>query len=92
MTKLSQFQTEINADPGDYIIAYSPVANDDVKIPILNLFANAALTPANLIITGPVTPVNSVATTFPGQIWFDTNYMYVGVANNVIKRIALSPF
>ncbi len=39
------------------------------------------------------TPVNSIATTVKsGLMWTDGNYLYVTVANNTVKRTALSTF
>ena len=47
----------------------------------------------NFIIARKATPVTSSGTSdAEGAIWFDTNYLYVAVANGTIKRVALSSF
>lgn len=47
----------------------------------------------NFIIARKATPVASSGTSdAEGALWFDTNYLYVAVANGTIKRVALSSF
>lgn len=50
-----------------------------------------ALSPATLQIPKS-TPANSTSNAVGQSIWMDTNFLYVAVANNVIKRVALSSF
>jgi len=38
------------------------------------------------------TPANSSITVSQGSIFMDLNYLYVAVANNVLKRVALGAF
>lgn len=38
------------------------------------------------------TPTSSVFPGDKGQIWFDNDYIYVAVANNFVKRVAVSSF
>lgn len=56
------------------------------------LNANQNVTFANVVINNDVTPANSTATVAQGTIWWDLNFIYVAVANNVIKRAALASF
>ena len=51
--------------------------------------ANVTLVTA---ISGPTTPANSTVTSIPGKLFYDSSYLYVPIANNVIKRVALSSF
>ena len=86
-------QLKNNADSTDMVfIAYSNVSGNAVQTSVSNLFANSILYAANIISTNFTTPVNSVVPSQQGQIWFDTNYIYVAVANNVLKRCLLSSF
>lgn len=39
-----------------------------------------------------LTPANSTITSTGGTFWYDSNYLYIAVANNVVKRVALSSF
>lgn len=57
-------------------------------------FANSALPvrAANLTISGPATVANSTINCTAGQIFWDSSYLYVAVANNQLKRVALSSF
>jgi len=47
---------------------------------------------ANIHSTDSSTPVSSADVVEKGKIWFDTNYLYVAVANNSLKRVTLSSF
>lgn len=38
------------------------------------------------------TPANAAITVTKGTILYDTNYLYVAVANNTLKRVSLSSF
>lgn len=53
---------------------------------------SAVLSVKEVIIRDNTTPSNSGITAVPGKIWADSNYIYVAVANNTIKRVALSSF
>lgn len=57
-----------------------------------NVSSSASFTANNLFISYNATPASSGDTVSSGKIWFDTNYVYVAVANNTIKRITLSSF
>lgn len=46
-----------------------------------------------IIITNSMTPANSNPTGVSvGKIFWDSNYIYVKTANNIVKRVALSSF
>lgn len=45
-----------------------------------------------LQIANTTTPMSSTPTVEKGTFWFDSNYIYVAVANNVLKRATLSSF
>ena len=57
-----------------------------------NVSSNANVTANNLFINYRSTPLNSTDTVTTGKMWFDNNYIYVAISNNVIKRAALSSF
>ena len=64
-------------------------------ITVDNFLANSThdVKAANLVVTFSNTPANSTALTIAGgQIFYDSNYLYVAVANNTVKRVALSTF
>lgn len=43
--------------------------------------------------TLPITPANSSALTISsGTLLYDSNYLYIAVANNIVKRVSLSSF
>jgi len=63
----------------------SPVTK---KVTVADLFGNSS---ANVVIYN-ATPANSTITVKKGVIMFDSSYLYVAVANNSLKRIALSSF
>jgi hypothetical protein len=47
---------------------------------------------SNVHISYDVTPVSSLWAAEKGQIWYDTNYIYIAVGTNNVKRVALSSF
>lgn len=73
---------------------------ETVKISFKNVFANF---PANTWINATLianvfrvnntwSPTSSSAPCTKGKIAYDSNYLYVAVANNTVKRITLSSF
>lgn len=52
----------------------------------------AVLSTQNMVLRNNTTPSNSTVTVAKGTIWADANYIYVAVANNSIKRVALTSF
>lgn len=57
-----------------------------------NVVSSNNFTANNLFVTWNVTPSTSTDSVSQGKIWYDSNYIYVAVANNSIKRAALSSF
>lgn len=57
-----------------------------------NISLNGNTTVGNIFITYDTTPPSSVASVTKGKLWFDDNFLYVAIANNNIKRVALSSF
>lgn len=70
------------------------------KITVSTLFSNtpalavnvSSLSTNTLIMKAETTPSNSTITVTKGTVLFDTNYIYIAVANNQLKRVALSSF
>ena len=54
-----------------------------------NLLGNSA---ANLVIYNTSTPANSTITVKKGTMMFDSGFLYIAIANNTLKRVALSTF
>jgi len=82
----------LSAHPSDKLIITSnpDAANASLaSIRVGNLFGNTA----NVLFNSTMfTPANSTTSCTQGQFWFDANYIYFAVANNTIKRIALTSF
>jgi len=55
-------------------------------------YFNSSVIAASFTLLNKATPLSSTDTTPLGNIWFDDNYMYIAVADNSIKRVALSEF
>jgi hypothetical protein len=76
--------------------------NTSYRVTTSTLFSNTpvdfivsntnVLSTNNFIVRNKATPVSSSDTVTAGKIWWDANYIYVAVANNTIKRAALSSF
>lgn len=84
-----------------------PVANDVLlavddpdgspstrSVTVGELFGNSSVVVrANtLVLRTKSTPANSTPVVEQGTIWFDADYVYVAVANNVVKRASLASF
>ena len=70
-------------------LANNPNTNPTTVVIKLSDFQNNLTTP----IKSHTTPANSTSTTITqGSIFYDTNYGYIAVANNVMKRFSLSSF
>lgn len=65
--------------------AGSPVTK---RVSVQNLLSNSS---ANVAIRN-ITPANSSITVKAGVMFYDANYLYIAVANNTLKRVALSSF
>jgi len=72
------------------------------KITVGNLFGNcssnvtlsntAVLSANAVVVRNSQTPANSTITVTKGTIFYDSDYLYVAVANNTLKRVTLSSF
>jgi len=71
------------------VIVDDPSGTPTTKyVTVGNLLGNVA---ANVVIYN-ATPANSTITVKKGTIMFDSSYLYVATANNVLKRISLTSF
>lgn len=67
------------------IITQSPgTANAATKAVTVDVFASA------LPVNG--TPANSTINCISGSMFYDSNFVYIAVANNILKRVALQSF
>jgi len=60
-----------------------------------NTSANVSMnvvTGAQLLATDNTTPSNSTATVAKGRIWYDDDYLYIAIGDDMIKRITLETF
>jgi hypothetical protein len=103
--KISEFAELTTGSAGEDLITIVDDPNGtpvNKKITVKNLFGKV---PANTIINGTFvantdiirvstskTPANSTSTAIGGSIFWDSDYIYIAVSNNVIKRTALSSF
>lgn len=58
------------------------------KVTVANLLGNSA---ANVVIQN-VTPANGTITVKKGTVMFDSSFIYIATANNVVKKVSLSAF
>lgn len=83
---------EIHAATADdfVVIVNDPAGTPSTrKMTVKNLFGNSS---ANVAITS-ISPSNSTITAVKaGSLFYDANYLYVAVSNNLIKRVSLSFF
>jgi hypothetical protein len=89
--KVSQLTEITSATADDQILIVNDPAGtpSSRKLSVKNLFGNSTV---NVAITS-ISPSNSTMTAVKaGSIFYDSSYIYIAVANNVIKRVALSSF
>ena len=88
--KTSELLTTNGASGSDrVVILKDPGGTPSTRtITVTNLFGNSS---ANLVIRN-LTPANSTSNATAGTIFYDSSYLYIAVANNVIKRISLQSF
>ena len=89
--KISQLDEIVTATGDDFVV----VVNDPNGLPVTkkmtvkNLMGNSSV---NVAITS-ISPSNSTITSIKaGHMFYDLNYIYVAVEDNLIKRVALSLF
>jgi hypothetical protein len=100
--KISELTELTSPALGDFVIVTDISANASKKVALSNLFgncnanlvlSNTSLMSANVaIIRNANTPANSSITVTRGTIWFDSDFLYVATANNILKRVALESF
>lgn len=88
--KISELATTNTAAGTDRIVILKdPAGSPSTRtITVSNLFGNSS---ANVVIQN-ITPANSTITVTQGTMFYDNTYLYVAVANNVLKRVTLETF
>ncbi len=88
--KTSELPTTNNAVANDRIVILKdPAGTPSTRtIKVSDLLGNSA---ANVVIQ-EATPANSTITIKKGTMLFDSNYLYIAVANNSLKRVSLNSF
>lgn len=88
----------------DLFIVATDVGNTNAikSLSVQNLLANSnadfivsndhILQANTLIVVNESTPATSADASSGGQIWWDSDYLYLAIANNTIRRIALTTF
>jgi hypothetical protein len=108
MPKISELTaiTSLSADDLIMVVNDPNGAPSSNKITVGNLFGNvrvsatfanaatfsANVTVTNFMINNKATPTSNTDNAQAGKVWYDNDYIYVAVANNSIKRVALSNF
>lgn len=88
--KTSELPTTNSATGSDrVVILKDPAGTPSTRtITVTNLLGNSS---ANVVIRSS-TPANSTITVNQGTIFYDNTYLYIAVANNVLKRVSLNSF
>lgn len=89
--KISEYPL-LSSPNGNTKFVVSHTANSGVtntySLSIATLLGNTA---ANVSLR-LVTPANSTINVAQGTIFYDSSYLYIAVANNTLKRVALTSF
>jgi hypothetical protein len=88
--KISELTALTSISGGDLLVIVDDPSGTPTtkKVTVANLLGNSA---ANVVIQN-VTPANGTITVTKGTIMFDSSFIYIATANNVIKKVALSAF
>ena len=107
MPKISELTaiTSLTADDLLMVVNDPNGAPSTNKITVGNLFGNVRVSATfansaafsnvtinNFVLNNKATPASNTDNAQMGKMWFDEDYIYVAVANNSIKRVALSNF
>lgn len=88
--KITELDLLTVAANNDLVIIQDVSANTTKAIAITDLTNTVVAN--SVFITGNNTPANSTVTIAKGAIFYDTDYLYIAVANNTVKRVALDTF
>lgn len=88
--KISELTALTTISGDDLLVIVDDPAGTPVtkKVTVANLLGNSA---ANVVIQN-VTPANGTITVKKGTIMFDSDFIYIATANNVVKKVSLSAF
>ena len=88
--KISELTALTSISGGDLLVIVDDPTGTPVtkKVTVANWLGNSS---ANVVIQN-VTPANGTITVTKGTIMFDSSFIYIATANNVIKKVALSAF
>jgi len=101
MTEQSKKITELPvanslARDAKLVVVVNPTTSPETRVVNVDVLftntANLTVVANNLLVTKRSTPANSTITVANNTIWFDSDYLYIAVGNNSIKRVALSSF
>ena len=83
----------------DYLVMVANAGSNTGKCLIETFYNNTGsnatlnnITGTRLFATDNSTPANSTATETAGRIWYDDDYLYIAIGDNVIKRVTLETF
>lgn len=91
--RIDQYQSLESVSGSDKILVLSTEGERTVtRLADKDTFL-ANIKTGNLVVEQYITPETGSSTEVEaGKIWFDTNYIYVAVSENTVKRVALSSF
>lgn len=88
--KITELTALTSAANNDLLVIEDVSANTTKSIALSDLtktvYANT------LVVTGNNTPANSTITVTKGTLFYDSDYLYIAVANNTLKRVSLASF
>jgi hypothetical protein len=103
--KISELNGLTNPAGGDYVLVVDAPGTNSAQTmycTVTNLFNNCSsnltisntsvLSTNNFTLRRSDTPSNSTITVARGTMWFDENFLYVAVSENILKRVSLDSF
>jgi hypothetical protein len=90
--KVSELTATSSVASNDYLVIVTDTTGTPTtkRVTVNNFFGN---TSANLYTQKITAPANSIALSVKqGAVFYDSNYLYVAIANNNVKRVLLESF
>lgn len=88
--KITELVALTSAANNDLLVIQDVSANSTKKIALTDL--TKVVVSNTLIITGNSTPANSTISVPKGTLFYDNSYIYIAIADNTLKRVAIESF
>ena len=97
--KISALVACTSPTSNDLLVLVANAGSNTEYVTIENFYNNTSanitsnvITGTQLLATDNTSPANSTATVTQGRIWYDDDYLYIAIGDDLIKRVTLETF